>query len=119
MTPRGQSPRRESSRSYYEKNREAILRKARERRASGQTLRSRRLRRERVRAIIVAAKDVPCADCGVRYPPVVMDLDHVRGEKVASVARMAADDASVDAIIAEIAKCEVRCSNCHRLKHAP
>lgn len=67
----------------------------------------------RRRARIQAAKNKPCADCGVSYPPYVMDFDHA-GDKVANVSEMVAQRASVTAIDAEIAKCEVVCANCHR-----
>ena len=72
--------------------------------------------RAKKRAIVTAAKDVPCTDCGVRYPKRVMEFDHVRGKKTAAVAVMAVK-ASEAAIRAEIAKCEVVCANCHRLRH--
>ena len=61
-----------------------------------------------------AAKARPCADCGVQYPSVCMDFDHVRGEKRYSVSRM--NSMSVENLQAEIAKCDVVCSNCHRLR---
>lgn len=71
---------------------------------------------DRNRAIIREAKSKPCADCKVQYPTYVMDLDHVRGDKVKGVAQML--NCSVDILRAEIAKCEVRCANCHRRRHA-
>lgn len=74
--------------------------------------------RKQARALVRKAKDVPCADCGERYPPIVMDLDHVRGEKVRNVARMVRDRHSLKSIEAEIEKCEVVCANCHRLRSA-
>lgn len=63
-------------------------------------------------------KDVPCADCGGRFPRICMDFDHVRGEKVESISRMIRMAFSWEAILAEIAKCEVVCSNCHRIRTA-
>lgn len=65
-------------------------------------------------ALIFTAKSVPCADCRVSYPPVVMDFDHVRGEKLKNVSRMRS--VALDKLVAEIAKCDVVCSNCHRLR---
>ncbi len=59
-------------------------------------------------------KNRPCADCGERYPPYVMDFDHL-GDKVAPVSYMVPVYGS-ERILAEIAKCEVVCSNCHRLR---
>jgi hypothetical protein len=43
-----------------------------------------------------------------------MDFDHVRGEKVANVSVLVAGGASRRRVLAEIAKCEVVCANCHR-----
>jgi hypothetical protein len=45
---------------------------------------------------------------------VVLDLDHVRGEKVAEIARLAGDGARPARIDVEMEKCEVVCANCHR-----
>lgn len=54
----------------------------------------------------------PCVDCG-ETDPVVLEFDHVRGEKEFNISRMMIDY-SAGAILAEVAKCEVRCANCHR-----
>lgn len=64
--------------------------------------------------IIQKAKDTPCADCNRRFPYYVMDFDHIKGEKVHCVGVMRAW--RVDKLLAEIAKCEVVCSNCHRIR---
>ena len=61
-------------------------------------------------------KDVPCADCGVKYMPFAMDLDHVRGKKVANLSDMKIRLFSMDKIIEEIAKCDVVCATCHRIR---
>lgn len=63
-------------------------------------------------------KDVPCADCGGRFPRVCMDFDHVRGVKVDSISRMIRMSYSWELILSEMAKCEVVCSNCHRIRTA-
>ena len=68
--------------------------------------------RERNGCIIRAAKDKACADCGTKYPYYVMDLDHVRGIKTSPVSIMVL--CGTKRLLAEIAKCEVVCSNCHR-----
>lgn len=57
-------------------------------------------------------KSRPCADCGKRYPPYVMDLDHVRGEKRFALAN--GHRKADERFHAEIDKCEVVCANCHR-----
>lgn len=57
-----------------------------------------------------------CVDCGYCDSPVALDFDHVTGKKVANVSSLVRRArAQVDA---EIAKCEVRCANCHRIKTA-
>lgn len=53
----------------------------------------------------------PCADCGVQYNPWVMDFDHL-GEKKFTIAN--GYHKNLETVKAEIAKCEVVCSNCHR-----
>lgn len=67
---------------------------------------------DKKRKIIREAKNVPCTDCGKRYPYYVMDFDHIRGEKVNDIACLITS--SVEVIKKEIAKCEVVCANCHR-----
>lgn len=76
-----------------------------------------RVRYDHKRMVINEAKAVPCSDCGVTYPPECMDFDHIaeRGGKIAAVSAMVSRWAEDD-IIAEIAKCEVVCANCHRIR---
>lgn len=58
-------------------------------------------------------KNKPCMDCGISYPYYVMDFDHRNPlEKSGNLARMGAS--SIEEIIAEIAKCDLVCANCHR-----
>lgn len=59
----------------------------------------------------------PCMDCG-ESDPIVLDLDHVRGQKVANVSQLVHNTRSLNAIKEEIAKCEVVCANCHRRRTA-
>src|SRR5713226_1283656 len=40
------------------------------------------------RAFLNWLKSLPCMDCHNNFPPVCMDFDHVRGEKVADIATM-------------------------------
>lgn len=66
---------------------------------------------------IQSLKEVPCTDCKNEFPYYVMDFDHRPGEeKFASVSRMVHLRYSMEAILAEIAKCDVVCSNCHRIR---
>lgn len=57
-----------------------------------------------------------CVDCG-EANPVVLEFDHVRGKKKIQVKYAAHAAYSLKAIEEEISKCEVRCANCHKLRH--
>lgn len=59
-------------------------------------------------------KAVPCQDCAGLFHFAAMDFDHVRGEKKFNVAMGASFSKS--ALLEEIAKCDVVCSNCHRIR---
>ena len=93
---------------YYRKNHEAqkarLLRNSAARRADN-----------RVRAIEYLRAH-PCVDCG-ETDIVVLQFDHLRDKK-ADVAALIISGATWAAIEREIAKCEIRCANCHRLETA-
>lgn len=55
-----------------------------------------------------------CCDCGFRGHHAALDFDHVSGEKHTAVMRMSCH--SIEQIRAEVAKCDVVCSNCHRIR---
>ncbi len=58
-----------------------------------------------------------CIDCGfddIR----ALDFDHVRDMKDKNICIMVANGCSLKNIQEEIDKCEVRCANCHRIRHA-
>lgn len=58
----------------------------------------------------------PCVDCRNYFPPYVMDFDHREGvRKTAIVSRLVANQ-SWTRLHAEIAKCDIVCSNCHRMR---
>ena len=59
--------------------------------------------------------DNPCLDCKISYPYYVMDFDHVRGRKHKNVMELI-PTLSKKIIDEEIAKCEIVCSNCHRIR---
>lgn len=59
----------------------------------------------------------PCIDCG-ETNPVVLEFDHVRGEKMSEISKMVSAERPIDIIAEEIAKCEVRCRNCHVIRTA-
>lgn len=84
-----------------------------ERQARRQQAAARRAkeRDERHRARVVLAKNGPCADCGIAYPPYVMQFDHVRGMKLREIAK--GSSLSAQAFAEAIAKCDLVCANCH------
>jgi hypothetical protein len=59
----------------------------------------------------------PCVDCG-ETDIVVLDFDHVTGEKLENVSVLVANASSLKRISMEMTKCAVRCANCHRRKTA-
>jgi len=56
-----------------------------------------------------------CVDCG-EADTRVLEFDHVRGTKLANVAELCIKGVSWKRVAAEIAKCDIRCANCHRRK---
>lgn len=60
-------------------------------------------------------KRKPCKDCKHRFPPCVMDFDHRPGQKkILGVARMRRCNKAK--VLREIAKCDLVCANCHRIR---
>jgi hypothetical protein len=55
----------------------------------------------------------PCVDCG-ESDPIVLEFDHVLGQKQGNMSTMVHGDTNWSKIATEIAKCEIRCANCHR-----
>lgn len=79
-------------------------------------LKSRAKRKREVTAkILDHLMTHPCVDCG-ESDPIVLEFDHVRGVKFKPISQMAGQGAGWRSVAEEIAKCEVRCANCHRRK---
>ena len=53
-----------------------------------------------------------CQDCGYNEHPVALDFDHIKGEKSFNVSLAK----SIKQAKEEIKKCEIVCSNCHRIR---
>lgn len=70
-----------------------------------------------IRSIVVEAKNKPCVDCGVQYETFLMEFDHVRGTKSFNLSKGARRGKTVQQILDEIAKCDIRCVMCHRRRH--
>jgi hypothetical protein len=62
-------------------------------------------------------KDHPCVDCG-ETDIIVLQFDHINGNKVANVAALVIGGASLEKLKTEIEKCEVVCANDHMRRTA-
>lgn len=59
-----------------------------------------------------------CVDCDQSFSdfPEVLEFDHIGTDKIAAVARLVGQGCGRAKIDAEIAKCELVCANCHRIR---
>ncbi len=93
-------------RNHYDKNREYYLLKARKRNLG--------VRSEVQEYVAKYLMLHPCVDCREK-DILVLEFDH-KGNKFKDVSEMVSGYYSLDKVINEISKCEVRCANCHRRK---
>lgn len=91
-----------AQRAYYDKNKQQVVAKAAE-------------HRSRVVQYIQRVKqDAVCAGCGIDYPYWIMEFDHRPGVvKIGNVSAIYKTH-SFEEVKAEIEKCDVVCSNCHK-----
>ena len=92
---------------HYKKNKDKII--------SRSAARNKRQRKKNREFVDRVKRMHSCVDCG-ESNPVVLEFDHVRGVKRKSVADMVYNYYSIKSIKEEIRKCDIRCSNCHRIK---
>lgn len=79
----------------------------------------RQIRIEDFRNRLKEIKKRPCADCGVEYPHFVMEFDHRDPlTKKFAIGAALSGTRSWKSIEAEIAKCDLVCANCHRIRTA-
>lgn len=94
---------RESKRRYYERNTAQVKARAKQ-------------RQDERRAWLASLKaGRPCTCCGWVFPPVVMDWHH--RDPSTKDPNLQWLGASKERVLAEIAKCDLYCANCHRLEH--
>lgn len=98
---------RARSKKYYLQNHEKHIKEVK--------LRKNKVIKQNREFIIDYLKENPCVDCG-ETDIIVLEFDHQRDKKhnVSSLLR----SHSLKTIKEEIAKCLVRCANCHRRKTA-
>jgi len=95
-----------ASKRHYEANKSKIKQRSKTR---------NRKQRNANKAYVDKIKvESSCVDCG-EGNPLVLDFDHVKGKKVGDISSMVYQSYCVESIQKEIDKCEVRCSNCHRV----
>lgn len=74
-------------------------------------------RKQENRSFITELKSKPCMDCKQTFPPVVMEFDHKDpSKKIMNISKMIDRGCSKEAILLEVAKCELVCANCHRIR---
>lgn len=98
----GRSYSKEWFRQYYKNNRQTHIKR-------------NIARRQQFRTLLQKLKhNKKCLDCKKRHPHWRLDYDHVRGKKAFSLGVAVKLGYGMERIMAEIAKCELVCSNCHR-----
>lgn len=95
--------RRKHNVAYYQKNKNLYYEKNKEKRIT-------------VRKWLDTVKAVPCMDCGNSYPPCVMDFDHRDPKQKSFTISRTGQGVSRQKLEAEIAKCDIVCANCHRIR---
>lgn len=66
-------------------------------------------------AMICELKAQPCVDCGGTFPCVAMDFDH-RDPLMKLFTVSQGLMRSLESLLAEVAKCDLVCANCHRVR---
>lgn len=118
----------------YLKNKSKILRKSKERysrlrpkllaqkkeyhkRHRPKLLERQKAKHLRNRSRLDSLKTGPCQDCGRCFPPSCLDFDHRPGTtKRANVGNLY--QTTKEALLAEVAKCDLVCKVCHRIRTA-
>lgn len=98
------------TRRHYRANSADYKRRSKARRLS--------YRAEIRRKVFAYFAEHPCVDCGISNP-IVLDFDHRTGtNKMDTIAELVNRQFPWEKILEEIAKCDVRCANCHRIRTA-
>lgn len=94
--------------SHYERNKAYYVEKA---------TRYNAKRAPAIRELVDSFRGHPCLDCKGSFPLCCMEFDHIDpSNKLYDVSTMIRSGFSVEIVLAEIAKCEVVCANCHRIR---
>jgi 5-methylcytosine-specific restriction endonuclease McrA len=93
--------------AHYAANRQLYIDRARRRKQI--------VGEQRVACLIEFLSSHPCVDCG-ETDPLVLEFDHI-ADKAFTIGE-GLRDRNWESVLAEIAKCDVVCSNCHRRRTA-
>jgi hypothetical protein len=81
-----------------------------------------RLNRERIYGLAgridSALSAGQCVDCK-ENDPAKLEFDHVRGKKAFAISHALTKMVTLDELELELAKCDIRCRNCHLKRHHP
>ncbi len=109
MPHKDKAARNEYHRAYYKRHK-ALL--------NSRVVSCHRARREVLRVWVQQLKaSKPCASCGIKVAPYALDFDHRNPDlKVADVSTLVRQAVSLEVLKAEVAKCDLICVCCHRLR---
>jgi hypothetical protein len=93
------------SRIHYEKNKSDYIKRASEN--------NKKTIEKCKKLVLEYLLKHPCVDCG-ECDPIVLEFDHTEGNKFGNIADIVGKALGLRRLKEEIAKCEVRCANCHR-----
>jgi hypothetical protein len=92
-----------ATQKYYRENREYFLERNRQRKIE-------------FRKYYMDNKDRPCKDCGVQFNPICLVYDHRDPTTKLFNVSQPQNVSSLKRLKEEIAKCDVVCSNCHKIR---
>jgi hypothetical protein len=85
----------------------------------GQAAKSRERKFKRKQWLYGIKSKLSCSRCGYDKHPVALQFHHLNGDdKIGEINRLLyRTNASLDAVLKEMAKCTVLCANCHAIHH--
>lgn len=97
------------AREYFRRNPSKFVQKSRI---------SKTRQRDRLRRLVLEVKTGrACLDCQIILPHYVLDFDHRDGTvKMGNIADLVGKGVTDKVLLDEIAKCDVVCANCHRVR---
>jgi hypothetical protein len=66
--------------------------------------------------IIDEIKSQPCADCKNKFPPYVMEFDHLESRNGEPTIAASISKLGIQRLLEEIEKCDLVCANCHKIR---